>query len=158
MAKKKSAKKTEEQPEQVAEILRTITAYSFNTETGEYVGEATVQEDPLAPGLFLMPGGTTLIAPPAPQGGKKIVFKDGAWGFEDIPVVEEVPETDQEKALKARGRRNAELVVSDWTQLPDVPAWVNQSAWATYRQALRDVPQQAGFPNSISWPQQPVRS
>ena len=30
-----------------------------------------------------------------------------------------------------------------------------QAAWATYRQALLDVPQQSGFPNSVAWPQEP---
>ena len=31
-----------------------------------------------------------------------------------------------------------------------------QAAWATYRQALLDVPQQAGFPNDITWPTEPT--
>lgn len=39
---------------------------------------------------------------------------------------------------RMRIRRNALLVASDWTQLLDVP--VDQTAWATYRQALRDFP------------------
>jgi len=30
-----------------------------------------------------------------------------------------------------------------------------QAAWATYRQALLDVPQQAGFPHNITWPTEP---
>jgi hypothetical protein len=30
-----------------------------------------------------------------------------------------------------------------------------QALWATYRQALLDVPQQAGFPNDITWPTEP---
>jgi len=32
---------------------------------------------------------------------------------------------------------------------------MDQAAWATYRQALRDVPQQAGFPSDINWPTTP---
>ena len=31
-----------------------------------------------------------------------------------------------------------------------------QNVWAVYRQALLDVPQQAGFPNAVAWPAQPV--
>jgi hypothetical protein len=31
-----------------------------------------------------------------------------------------------------------------------------QAAWATYRQALLDVPQQAGFPNTVAWPTEPT--
>jgi len=53
----------------------------------------------------------------------------------------------------ARALRDDLLVQSDWTQVSDAP--VDQSAWATYRQALRDVPDQAGFPSEIAWPVQP---
>lgn len=50
-------------------------------------------------------------------------------------------------------RRNQLLSESDWTQLPDVT--VDKSAWATYRQALRDVPLQQGFPHNVVWPTPP---
>ncbi len=51
-----------------------------------------------------------------------------------------------------RAERNKLLVESDWTQLPDAP--VDAAAWATYRQALRDVTTQAN-PFTIVWPQGP---
>lgn len=45
------------------------------------------------------------------------------------------------------------LVNSDWTQLPDVPLSAEKKAqWATYRQALRDITNQSGFPDNINWP------
>jgi len=56
-------------------------------------------------------------------------------------------------ARNARSQRDALLSQSDWTQVPDAP--VDQAAWADYRQALRDVPQQAGFPTEITWPVKP---
>jgi hypothetical protein len=62
--------------------------------------------------------------------------------------------TDDELATEARLKRNDLLMASDWTQMPDAP--VNQAAWATYRQDLRDLPQQPGFPNAVVWPDQPV--
>ncbi|MBU1229235.1 MAG: phage tail assembly chaperone [Proteobacteria bacterium] len=44
----------------------------------------------------------------------------------------------------------------DWTQLPDAPLSAEgKAAWAAYRQALRDVPEQAGFP-LVEWPLAPV--
>lgn len=56
----------------------------------------------------------------------------------------------------AYGNRNAMLANSDWTQLADVPLTAEEKAdWATYRQALRDVPSQPGFPNNIVWPAAP---
>ena len=42
---------------------------------------------------------------------------------------------------------------SDWTQVADAP--VDKAAWATYRQALRDITEQDGFPVSASFPTAP---
>lgn len=52
-----------------------------------------------------------------------------------------------------RDQRNQLLTASDWTQVADAP--VDQAAWATYRQALRDIPQQEGFPTDTAWPTKP---
>ena len=59
----------------------------------------------------------------------------------------------EQLAAQARSERDALLKESDWTQVPDAP--VDQVAWKDYRQALRDVPQQAGFPIDINWPTKP---
>ena len=56
-------------------------------------------------------------------------------------------------ATEARTQRNGLLAASDWTQVADAP--VDQAAWATYRQALRDITAQAGFPADIAWPTKP---
>jgi hypothetical protein len=56
--------------------------------------------------------------------------------------------------IEIRQQRNALLTASDWTQAADVPQAI-KDAWATYRQALRNVPQQAGFPTNVTWPQKP---
>jgi len=52
-----------------------------------------------------------------------------------------------------REERDGLLVTSDWTQVDDAP--VDKSAWATYRQALRDLPAAEGFPTSVTWPVAP---
>lgn len=52
-----------------------------------------------------------------------------------------------------RKTRNGLLSQSDWTQVLDSP--VDRAAWASYRQALRDLPQQADFPSVINWPVAP---
>ncbi len=51
--------------------------------------------------------------------------------------------------------RKRMLLNSDWTQLPDVPI-ATRDAWATYRQALRDITEQPGFPLDIVWPTPPA--
>lgn len=52
-----------------------------------------------------------------------------------------------------RAERDARLAACDWTQLPDVPL-ATKAAWATYRQALRDLTQQAD-PFHLTWPTPP---
>ena len=56
-------------------------------------------------------------------------------------------------AEQMRKERNKLLSDSDWTQVSDAP--VDHQAWADYRQALRDVPQQDGFPSEVEWPTPP---
>lgn len=61
--------------------------------------------------------------------------------------------TTEQLASEARVKRNVLLSASDWTQVADAP--VDKVAWATYRQALRNLTNQAGFPSSINWPVEP---
>lgn len=61
---------------------------------------------------------------------------------------------DAEQAKAVRTQRGEKLKDSDWTQVADAP--VGQAAWATYRQALRDISTQEGFPWTINWPEQPI--
>lgn len=68
--------------------------------------------------------------------------------------VKEIPET----AEGARAKRDKLLSDTDWTQTLDAP--INEetkTAYRVYRQALRDVPQQEGFPETISWPELPEK-
>jgi len=65
---------------------------------------------------------------------------------------EELTELLATQWTKVREQRNQLLLASDWTQLPDAP--VSATAWAEYRQALRNVTQQTD-PYNIAWPLQP---
>jgi len=59
-------------------------------------------------------------------------------------------------ASDARTTRDGLIASCDWTQMPDAPLTAAQrAAWVTYRQSLRDVPAQAGFPTAINWPIKP---
>lgn len=60
---------------------------------------------------------------------------------------------DSEQGKAVRTDRNKRLADCDWTQLPDAP--VDHAVWAAYRQALRDVTSQPGFPWDITWPKAP---
>jgi hypothetical protein len=99
---------------------------------------------------------------------------DGKWYtkyilgpvFTDISATDETPaktaleqETaykatkDAEQAKSVRASRDEKLKDCDWTQVADAP--VDKAVWATYRQALRDVTTQTGFPWTITWPDAP---
>jgi hypothetical protein len=84
--------------------------------------------------------------------GREIFARASAGEFGVIATY--VPPSDELLALQARSIRSELLQASDWTQLPDVPQALKDS-WATYRQALRDITAQSGFPRNIVWPTQP---
>jgi len=64
---------------------------------------------------------------------------------------------DASKAISVRSQRTKKLTECDWTQLTDSPLDAEgKNAWALYRESLRMVPQQTGFPWSVEWPSQPT--
>ena len=111
---------------------------------------------------------------PEPSTVLKRVVRDGAeqdakdnwvqkWAEQDMFAdTEEATKSEQEAAYQAeldaaaatavRSERNTKLAATDWMALSDV---IMSDEWKTYRQALRDVPAQSGFPNDITWPTEP---
>jgi hypothetical protein len=85
---------------------------------------------------------------------------DGTWKEEWIRL-----ETTDEYKTAATVRKTQQVLadrqyllsISDWTQMPDV-ALANKTEWATYRQALRDVTTQTGYPWSVTWPDRPTQA
>jgi len=141
--------------------IKTNGGPSWDTTTPEVLealGAAVVFEGPQA-------SGGTVYQYSQRDGVEQI---EGKWYTKYIlgPVFtdnEEVTAAEQEAAYKAmkdaeqaksvRTQRGEKLKECDWTQVADAP--VDQAAWATYRQALRDVTAQAGFPWTIDWPTMP---
>lgn len=85
--------------------------------------------------------------PAKPEGSYKL--SGGTWVF------------DQDEFLAVlRADRNSKLSACDWTQFADSPLSDSQkAAWATYRQALRDLPENTGQITSVydvSWPAEPA--
>ena len=65
------------------------------------------------------------------------------------------PRTPETEGARVRAERDRRLQETDWTQLPDVPL-ATKEAWAAYRQALRDITEQPGFPFDVVWPEPPA--
>jgi hypothetical protein len=80
------------------------------------------------------------------------VFTDGETTAAEQEVAYKASK-DAEQAKSVRATRGEKLADSDWTQVADAP--VDKTVWATYRQALRDVTAQSGFPWTITWPDAP---
>ncbi|MDB4512138.1 phage tail assembly chaperone [Arenicella sp.] len=89
-------------------------------------------------------------------------FVEGWFAKDDYVIVNGVAqktdkialeETEEYAIAMLRLERGDLLQKSDWTQVPDAP--VDQAAWATYRQALRDLPQNTEDPSAPLWPTKP---
>lgn len=55
-------------------------------------------------------------------------------------------------AAQVRAERNERLAATDWRASQDVTM---SPSWRDHRQLLRDIPQQTGFPNNVTWPVKP---
>lgn len=86
------------------------------------------------------------------------VFENGVWtqhwSIVDAPE-EIVNDRYGSQVATIREQRNIKLMECDWTQAKDIPDSVSIT-WQPYRQQLRDVPNQPGFPFAVVWPQQPA--
>jgi hypothetical protein len=105
----------------------------------------------LAPDLarqFYVRDGALVAKGPKPTDRSQFNYVVGAWYEPPISEAE-----IEEMRLFARSDRNSLLSACDWTQVADAP--VDREAWAAYRQALRDVTLQDGFPLNIIWPNPP---
>ena len=89
--------------------------------------------------------------------------------FADTPATEEAPAKtaaeheaaykaakDADQAKSVRQSRDDKLKETDWIVIKNLELNANiPGVWEVYRQALRDVPTQAGFPWTITWPVEP---
>jgi len=111
---------------------------------------------------------------PEPSAAYKTVVRNGAvqdangnwvkaWAEQDMfSDTDEATKEEQEAAYQAlvdaqaaavvRIQRNDKLKETDWMGVSDVAM---SSDWTTYRQALRDIPAQSGFPHTVTWPTEP---
>lgn len=131
MAKKKTGDESEDKK------VRTV--YLYEKKTGAYVGPYDATDgDP--EGTF------TEEKPPIIAADDKIAcFRKGKW--------ETVLANDLSQIAEALMKRDHLLAASDWTQVED--SQVDKTKWSEYRQSLRDLTKQEGFPAKVEWPKMP---
>lgn len=77
--------------------------------------------------------------------GRNIHARALAGEFGVIADFNVAPPTVDEVSDAIKTERNDRIALTDWTQLPDIPQ-ATRDLWEPYRQALRNIPQQSGFP------------
>ena len=84
---------------------------------------------------------------------EEIEPQDGVRRFQIVKVPEP---TDEEIAEQVRLERDRRIAATDYLAMPDYPlSEEEKAAVMVYRQALRDVPSQEGFPREVVWPEVP---
>jgi len=75
----------------------------------------------------------------------------------NVMSYDEAAVTTEANMMEARAKRDRLLADSDWVTIraTDTGTAV-PTEWQTYRQALRDITEQTGFPENIDWPQEPT--
>ena len=92
---------------------------------------------------WYLPAQSTDVAPPTNEPGQWI-FDGHAW----------TELTAEKKAILIRQQRDALLSETDYLMMPDYPmSDADRDALRAYRQALRDIPEQPGFPDEVAWPE-----
>ena len=96
-----------------------------------------------AEGDYFLFNGVPTIVPPQPALTHSFDAITGEWVIDSSNC-----------NVLAIKKRNGLLAASDWTQLPDVPL-ATKETWAIYRQDLRDITDQPGYPLEVVWPVAP---
>lgn len=88
------------------------------------------------------------VLPEQPSGNYKFNYNSKQWVLVQDPIL---------ATVEAQKKRISLLQSSDWTQIPNNPLTPEQQqSWATYRQALRDITTQSGYPLNVNWPTPPA--
>jgi len=96
--------------------------------------------------IYYIENNEVVAIPPKPDKYSLFNFTTKQWvQQENLAIADVLP------------KRQKALYSSDWTQIPNGPLTSEQqSAWATYRQKLRDITAQSGYPFDVIWPTPPT--
>jgi hypothetical protein len=152
--------------------IRSTGAVVFDSEFRVYAqSQGATFGEPLTEEFINQYGGDIVFEGPQASGGTVYQYSmrqgveqqsDGKWYTKYVlgPVFDNAEDEaaykarkDEEQAASVRADRNAKLAACDWTQIADSTA--DKAPWAAYRQSLRDITAQSGFPWDVKWPLEP---
>lgn len=115
--------------------------YDLQKGDGQFIIELATN-----PATQYIANGEVVAIPPKPNYESHFDYASGQWVGDSVK---------QEAVVISQ--RNGLLYSSDWTQIPNNPLTPEvQQQWAVYRQALRDVTSQSGYPFNVIWPTPPA--
>jgi hypothetical protein len=125
------------------QILRVVNTNEIESQIGQ--GESFIEGE-FDDVTYYIKNDTAVEIPPQPSQYSTFDFPTKQWVLTPDLAIADV--------LTAR---NKLLFSTDWTQIPNNPLTSEmQAEWATYRQQLRDIPQQSGYPYNVVWPVAPA--
>jgi hypothetical protein len=129
--------------EATGQILRNVQTIdiSIQLQSGEAYVEGFVDGT-----IYYIENNEPVAIPPSPSQYAIFDYTTKQWVLNPNLAIGEVAQ-----------KRSTLLYASDWTQIPNNPlSTAQQEAWATYRQELRDIPSQSGYPYNVVWPVAPT--
>jgi hypothetical protein len=125
---------------QILRIVQT-TDIESQIQDGESYLEGSINDS-----AYYIENGVAVAIPPKPSEYSVFDFTTKQWSQNSTIAI-----------LDVSNKRKRLLYASDWTQIPNNPLTTEQqAAWATYRQELRDIPQQSGYPFNVIFPTPPI--
>lgn len=124
------------------QILRIVQTTDIDSQlqSGESYLEGTIDDS-----AYYISNGVAVAIPAKPDQYSVFDFTTKQWVQNQTMAVSDV-----------NLKRQKLLYATDWTQIPNGPlTTTQQEAWATYRQELRDIPEQSGYPFNVIWPTPP---
>lgn len=129
-----------------------IDVCSYDPKTGVFTGVIKAFECPIEKGVFYLPAYSTTKPTPETNEGEYAVFNGTEWEVLIKSIVDIATDVDLiQESERVRSQRNYLLSQSDYTMLSDFGG--DKKKAIAYRQALRDIPKQKGFPLNIVWPE-----
>lgn len=125
------------------QILRIVVTTDIESQlqSGESYLEGAIDDS-----AYYISNGVAVAIPPKPDQYSVFDFTTKQWVQNQSMAVTDVST-----------KRQRLLYASDWTQIPNGPlTTTQQEAWATYRQELRDIPEQSGYPFNVIFPTPPA--